>query len=362
MYLQTIELHFDVSLELPVRLLLDPSEDSWQAVRQKALDLMEIMVGRVEGLAFAGCCEFHSLSLPGEFDRKIQGIYRKVKNIPVLIGPILESWQKHASSFVTVLITGKRPIDLDDWTGRPEGHPAPKLIIVNLEGKEFQDEIPEFLSSDPLESILDEANNPPVSIFVEGDGFFPLECKTNQGALDLDFYDNQMRLKLNNWDTSQRLSLRLKSLGLTDPFMVIERRNGTSEKKTGQEISSYFNQPIWTPLTDAAWTVIQAGINRQDFECPFCRDYHAYQTVFCPNLGRFLLDGIPSKSVVIIDRQQRKFLSLTDALLAWQSGHDRIITMDGMMYSWEDFGWMFLNEITPYENLGNDFFGLYTEG
>ena len=357
MHPKEIEIYFETALEHKVRPVLDGSRDSWERVVQVCMDLMESLPGRIETVSFLGSRDHYNISLASELDRMARNLVRIHGDRPALLNPVAEAHQQAEEKSILVIISEKCPIDLDDWTGDNRDR---AMVFVNPGSNRWHEGSREIMGPDPVRDIVESVSNPPVSVLVQGPGFFPLRVDAEQGEVHLDQKGNSMRLSVDGLEPDRRFSLRVKGLAISDPELEIERGDGAREIVRGKHIPSWFQKEVWAPLAGDAAVIVEAGMKRTDFTCPFCGEEHGYTDIFCPRSSKNLLSGMPLKSTILF--RDGTFLVLDGNTPGYPLDNgESVITNNGRIYDWNGYEWIFSREIEPYEEVEHGIHALYTD-
>lgn len=348
-----LDLQFRVGLSIPLVLVLEPSEDTWDRVYSIGDGLVQSLPGRIEQLYFLGNVQNYSVAIPRDFRDRIPGWFSENKGRVTLIGPILEKLEREGYSGMVVIICTMPPVDVGDWLDTAV---IDRTIFVRVGEKHFDADLKQVDSSLPLERIIEAFDSPAYEISVEGLGFCPLWYKTEpEMAVHIIYEQGGFSLKIPSPD--RRLDLHLKALCPRGaPSLSIKRRNGWNEVIRGEREHPRFNAPEWEEIPESVRPVIAAGITRTSYLCTYCGAQHDSETFLCPQ-GDMILRGMPLNTCLLLTK--KKYFPLTSWYAYPLNRGSMIITRKGELYRLNDGQWNPLHRVNPFEEIDDGLWGLF---
>lgn len=346
------DLKFQASYNLPIIIIMEAFECSWNRIYKISQDLISAFSTRINTFYFLGDKNPYFFSTDDNFADRAPGIFTRNKNRVLLLNPILERLKDFAGNIV--VLCSKVPVDLEDWM---DTEIINQILFINLGGESFPDQV-NVLNNPNINYIKDKLFNPIERIWISAPDFLPLAYEIRQGGNAKVFFENgefQIRVK----PEGVSLELHLKALANEEPSLFIQRHIGKLQKISGEKENPWFSELKWETLNESISPVVEAGIKRTDFICPQCGNKHSYETLICPE-GTQLLEGIPCGVSILIRKKGKKFefLAITDYALSIKDG-DIVITRDGRIYIQEKGSWKIYKENIFYDEVDDGLWALY---
>ena len=345
--------YFHVSFSVPVVVVLEPIEGAWERIRSVADGLIQTLPGRFSGLHFLGNKKQYNINIPRDFREQASGWFTENKFRVALISPIFEALESTKFKGMVAVIASRPPVDINDWF---DTDILSRTLFITLdEPFRLDNEITELQSIRGIDRIRDALENPPLEVSLKGDGFVPLCWEIQQGGEAIINFSNGY-FELQVAPGGMDFTIHLKAISSEPPVLEIKKKRGNREIIEGERENPWFPDVEWREIPEKLIPVIEAGLQKSQYQCPQCSQYHRYDVFLCPQ-GDQILTGIPLDTCIIFT--QKRYLVPSEQYAYPLKNNQRIITRDGNVYELEDKKWKLLNKVTLYDEVDDGVCGIF---